>query len=65
MVASGFEFSGNAGGTIRGSVVNLADSYFIVKGTAPLSFDHQNANPNPAGLIRPYVLVCVPRSYEE
>jgi hypothetical protein len=46
-------------------VVNLADSYFIVKGTAPLSFDHQNANPNPAGLIRPYVLVCVPRSYEE
>jgi hypothetical protein len=65
MVASGFEFSGNAGGTIRGSVVNLADSYFIVKGTAPLRFDHQNANPNPAGLIRPYVLVCVPRSYEE
>jgi len=65
MVASGFEFSGNAGGTIRGSVVNLADSYFIVKGTAPLRFDHKNANPNPAGLIRPYVLVCVPRSYEE
>ena len=65
MVASGFEFSGNAGGTIRGSVVNLADSYFIVKGDVSLKFDHQNANPNPAGLIRPYILVCVPGSYEE
>jgi len=65
MVASGFEFSGNAGGTIRGSVVNLSDSYFIVKGAVPLSFDHQNATPDPAGLIRPYVLVCVPGSYEE
>jgi len=65
MVASGFEFSGNAGGTIRGSVVNLSDSYFVVKGTVSLRFDHQNANPNPAGLIRPYIVVCVPGSYEE
>ena len=65
MVASGFEFSGNAGGTIRGSVVNLADSYFIVKGDVPLKFDHQNADPNPAGLIRPYIVVCIPGSYEE
>ncbi len=65
MVASGFEFSGSAGGTIRGTVVNLSDSYFNVKGTVGLTFDHGGANPNPAGIVRPYVLVWVPGSYEE
>jgi hypothetical protein len=63
MVASGFEFSGDAGGTIRGSVVNLNDSYFNVKGSVGLTFDRAAANPHPAGIVCPYVLVCVPGSY--
>jgi hypothetical protein len=65
MVASAFEFSGNAGGTICGTVVNLSDSYFSVKGTVGLTFDHDGAHSNPAGIVRPYVLVWVPGSYEE
>ena len=65
MVASAFEFSGNAGGTIRGTLVNLSDSYFDVKGTVGLTFDRAGASTNPAGIVRPYVLVWVPGSYEE
>ncbi len=65
MVASEFKFTGNAGGTIRGGIVNLADSSFQITGNANLAIDRQNAVANPAGLSSPYRLVCVSGSYAE
>ena len=65
MVASQFAFTGNAGGTVRGGVINLSDSDFSVTGSASLTIDKQHAYGQPAGLKGAYVLVCVAGSYAE
>jgi hypothetical protein len=65
MVASAFEFSGNAGGRIKGGVLNLRDSTFRIAGDSPILIDRDNASPNPAGLTTSWRLVCVSGSYSE
>ncbi|HUU09181.1 MAG TPA: hypothetical protein VM431_01425 [Phycisphaerae bacterium] len=65
MVASEFEFSGSAGGRIKGGVVNLRDSTFKITGDANLTIDLDNAVENPAGLRANFRLVCVSGSYGE
>lgn len=65
MVASEFEFSGNAGGRIKGGIVNLRDSAFEMSGEANLTIDLDNAVENPAGLSANFQLVCVSGSYGE
>jgi len=65
MVASKFDFTGNAGGTIRGGIIGMTDSDFKMTGRARLTIDKENAYSQPAGLKAPYILVCVPGSYEE
>jgi hypothetical protein len=65
MVASEFEFSGNAGGRIKGGVLNLRDSTFRMTGDSPILVDRDNALPNPAGLTTSWRLVCVSGSYSE
>jgi hypothetical protein len=65
LVASGFEFSGNAGGTVRGAIVNLADSYFTIDGNVTLNFDRENDDDTPAGLRSSCRLVGIQGSYEE
>ena len=65
MVASKFSFTGNAGGTVKGGILNLNDSDFTMTGNARLTIDKENAYGQPAGLKGAYVLVCVPGSYEE
>ena len=65
MVASEFEFSGSAGGRIKGGVVNLRDSPFQMTGNANLTIDLDNAVENPAGLRANFRLVCVSGSYGE
>ena len=65
MVASEFKFTGNAGGTIKGGVVNLRDSTFQLTGNAALVIDRENANQNPAGIVSSTKLVCVSGSYAE
>ena len=65
MVASEFKFTGNAGGTIKGGVVNLRDSTFQLTGDAALVIDRDNVNPNPAGIVSSTKLVCVSGSYAE
>jgi len=65
MVASQFSFTGNAGGTVKGGILNLNDSDFTMTGNANVTIDKENAYGQPAGLKGAYVLVCVPGSYEE
>jgi hypothetical protein len=65
LVASQFQFTGNAGGRIKGGIVCLADSSFTVTGNAPLIIDKDNMPDNPAGLSSSYKLICVSGSYAE
>jgi hypothetical protein len=65
MVASEFKFTGNAGGTLKGGVVNLRDSTFQMTGNARLVIDREGAIPNPAGIVSSTNLVCVSGSYTE
>jgi hypothetical protein len=65
MVASEFQFTGNATGTIGGGILNLRDSSIKLAGDAVLSIDRENMAENPAGLINPYRLVGVSGSYAE
>ena len=65
MVASKFKLTGNAGGTIRGGIINMSDSDFRMTGNARLTIDKESAYGQPAGLKGAYVLVCVPGSYGE
>ena len=65
MVASEFKFTGNAGGTIKGGVVNLRDSTFQMTGNARLVIDREHAVHEPAGIVSSTTLVCVSGSYAE
>lgn len=65
MVASEFQFTGNAGGIVRGGIVNLRDSQFAVTGNANIQIDKENAVDHPAGLTSRFRLVCVSGSYSE
>ena len=44
------EFFGNAGGVIRGSLINIEDTIVSVTGNTDLRFDPDGVNRNPAGL---------------
>ena len=65
MVASEFQFAGNACGTVRGGIVNLRDSQFKVDTNAFIQIDKENAVDNPAGLTTRFRLVCISGSYAE
>lgn len=65
IVASQSEFTGNAGGTIRGSLINLEDSTVTTTGNTDLAFDPEGANTNPAGLRFSGRYVPIPDSYSE
>ncbi len=65
MAASEFKFTGNAGGTICGSLLCYDDTNFTMTGNSHLRFDHRNLKTNPPGLVFPVKLVCVGGSYVE
>lgn len=65
IAASKFKFTGNASGTIRGSVLNLDDTDFVMTGNSSLIIDHDGANDHPAGLEFPRVMNYVPGTYSE
>jgi hypothetical protein len=65
IAASGVEFSGNAGGTINGSVINYSDSCMTLEGNTDLMFNRSGVQENPAG-FEPYTtLEFVSDSYYE
>jgi Tfp pilus assembly protein PilX len=65
MVASEFKFTGNAGGRIKGGVVNLRDTAMQLTGNANIVIDRQGTPENPAGIVSSTKLVCVSGSYAE
>jgi hypothetical protein len=65
VVASQFEFSGDAAGRITGGLLNLRDSSFSIAGNSNIVINRDNVNPDPAGLTQNYRLVCVSGSYSE
>ncbi|MBM4019428.1 MAG: hypothetical protein FJ288_14085 [Planctomycetes bacterium] len=65
MVASEFKFTGNAGGRVKGGIVNLRDSTFQLTGNARLTIDRETAVEEPAGIVSTMTLVCVSGSYSE
>jgi len=65
IAASGTEFFGNANGTIKGSVINYADTPMVLKGNANLHFDRSANIKVPAGFDTTRVLQYDPSSYSE
>jgi len=65
IAASGIEFSGNANGTIKGTVINYADTPMVLKGNANLHFDRSANIKIPAGFDSARVLKYNPSSYSE
>jgi len=65
IVAGAFDFAGNVSAEIRGGVMNLDDSSFLVRGNLTMTIDKANVAGEPAGMVAIYVLACVPGSYEE
>ena len=65
IAANGIEFSGDAGGTINGSVMNYSDTVMDLNGNANLSFNN-NANVEiPSGFEYDIILNYDPDSYSE
>jgi len=65
MVASEFQFTGNASGRVKGGMVNLRDSQFTIDGAATILIDKSGTPEHPAGLETSLRLVCVSGSYRE
>jgi len=65
IAVSGAEFSGNANGTIKGTVINYADTPMVLKGNVNLHFDRSANVQIPAGFDTTRVLEYDPSSYSE
>jgi Tfp pilus assembly protein PilX len=65
IAANGVEFFGNAGGKIKGSVINYADKDMMVWGNSDLYFNRSGITEVPAGFVPQIVLVYEPSSYTE
>lgn len=65
IVASQMKFTGNARGTISGSIINYHDTDFIMTGNSRLTIDHSGLNENPSGIIFPRQMAYVAGSYCE
>jgi Tfp pilus assembly protein PilX len=65
IVASGIEFSGNAGGTINGSVINYSDEPMVLGGNSDLIFNRSENGQVPVGFTRDVVLHYAAESYSE
>jgi hypothetical protein len=65
IAASGISFSGNAGGTINGSVVNYSDAQMTLDGNTDLIFNRSGSSTNPPGFGPSKELIFQPGSYSE
>ena len=65
IAANGVEFFGNAGGNIRGSVINYADKVMMVWGNSDLYFNRSGLTKVPAGFVPEIVLKYDPAFYSE
>ena len=65
IAANGVTFSGNAGGTIEGSVLNYSDTAMDLSGNSALVFNRYANTEIPAGFEPEIVLKYDPTSYSE
>ena len=65
MAAEQFTFTGNAGGTVRGSIINYGTSTFGMSGNASLIFDHNTYKDAIPGLAGPAKFSVSPGTYVE
>ena len=63
--ANGISFYGNAGGTIKGSVINYSDQLMTMNGNSDLCFDLSGCTQTPAGFSSSRKLVRQMDSYTE
>jgi hypothetical protein len=65
IIASKMSFSGNAGGTVTGSVINLDDTAMTFSGNDTIKIQSQGTNNYPAGVIFGSDYVPLPDTYLE
>jgi len=77
MAADSFTFSGNAGGTVKGMIINYSDSELTLTGNSRITIDrsddiqrsagtdHEGTPAAPPGFALPSVFAPVPSSYRE
>jgi hypothetical protein len=65
IAASGIEFFGNAGGTIKGSVINYSETPMSLDGSVDLVFDNFKLTENPAGFETTMILEFQSGTYTE
>jgi hypothetical protein len=65
IIASQMEFGGTAGGTIKGSVINLRDTAVTIDGTSDIIIESQGTANHPAGVFFGSRYSPLPYTYEE
>jgi hypothetical protein len=66
MAAEQFEFRGNSGGTVKGTIIAYGDETMDLRGNYNFSFDHSEATSEPDGFTTtPTSVSMVPGSYTE
>jgi hypothetical protein len=65
MIADNFSFTGNAGGTINGSIVGLGDKAMSFTGNASISINNPNGAGIPSGAVFNTKYVARSNSYQE
>jgi len=65
IAANGIELWGNAGGTIRGSIVNYSDAPMTLQGNTDLYLNRSGLSEVPAGFVPQLVMFYNPASYAE
>ena len=65
IAANGIQFSGNAGGTINGSIINYSDAQMVLSGNSDLYFNRSGLTEVPAGFVPQLILQYDPSSYAE
>jgi hypothetical protein len=65
MAADAFAWTGNANGTVHGSIINYGDSAFTLTGNSRITIDRSGSPAVPPGFSTPTRLTPVATSYRE
>jgi Tfp pilus assembly protein PilX len=65
IAGNGIEFSGNAGGTINGSIINYSSEEATLSGNTDLYFNRSGIEEIPAGFVPEIILQYDPDAYSE
>lgn len=65
MAADSYSFTGNAGGTVHGPIINYSDSAFTLTGNSQIIIDRKGSPDTPPGLSAPTKFTPDPTSYVE